>query len=89
MTLFKRAPIREWDTASQEMLAKASKRVHKLPSDELCMWSDNAASAMMRAFEDYLKHEDESSLDEIHEGVISLQAIVLELKERHALTHGD
>lgn len=82
MTLFKKAPIREWDEERQDLLRVASTRVHKMNSDDLCMWADNAASGMMRAVEDYMEHEYIESLEEMTECVIALQAVVMTLRDR-------
>jgi hypothetical protein len=87
MTLFKRAPIREWDESKRELLEAASKRVSKMNSDDLLAWSDVAASGLMKACEDYMKQEEVASLEEMTEAVITLQAVVIILTERYILTH--
>lgn len=89
MTLFKKAPIREWDSFHKEYLAKASKRVAQLNSDDLLLWSDSAASGLMRTIEDYLTHHEVASLEEMGEAVVTLQAVVMILRERFALTYED
>lgn len=68
----------------QELLKTASRRVRKLPTTELLNWADSAGSGMARGFQDYREHGDLMSLEEIGLGLITLHAVVLELKARAA-----
>jgi hypothetical protein len=76
-----------WSEVENKLLAKACQRVHKLASGELLAWSDTAASQLMLSVEDYMAHGEAVSLEEMTECVLTLQAVVKELGERHLLTH--
>lgn len=66
----------------QELLKKATRRVRRQSTHDLLEWSDVAGSAMAKAFGDYREHGDYSSLAEIGLALITLHAVVLELKAR-------
>jgi hypothetical protein len=66
----------------QELLKRASKRVRKANTSLLLDWADAAGSGMAKGFQDYREHGDFASLTEIGLGVITLHAVVLELKAR-------
>lgn len=67
-----------------ELLKAAGRRVAKSATTELLDWADVAGSAMAKGFDDYRHHGDTASLDEIAMAVVTLHAVVLELKARAA-----
>lgn len=67
-----------------ELLKTANRRVAKSATTTLLDWADTAGSQMAKAFDDYRHHGDMASLDEIGLAVITLHAVVLELKARAA-----
>jgi hypothetical protein len=77
--------IHNWEEAEADLLKIASRRVHKMRAQEMVLWADGAASGMMLALEDYMKNEESASLEELTECVITLQAVVKELTERHLM----
>jgi hypothetical protein len=87
--LFNRPEVKThyWDKQEAYLLATASRRVHSTSSEQMLAWADGAASEMMRALEDYMKHEQLGPLIELADCVITLQAVVKELYDRHLLTH--
>ena len=60
-------------------LEKIKARVAKIPTDDLMMWADNAASGMQRHLDDYRRSPDEAYL-----GEISLAALTMGRRRRHA-----
>lgn len=46
-------------------------------------WADNVGSAMAALIQDYRRHHNEDSLDELNRGVSAMQAVVETLIERH------
>jgi hypothetical protein len=71
-----------YSETDQELLHRASKRCARQSTTELLDWADSAGSGMAKGFDDYRKHGDLASLEEIGLGLITLQALVLELKVR-------
>jgi len=70
----------EYSETDQELLTRASRRCARMAITELLDWADSAGSGMAKGFDDYRKHGDLGSLEEIGLGLITLQAVVLELK---------
>jgi hypothetical protein len=64
------------------LLKQASRRVQKMSTNDLLNWADVAGSGMAKGFMDYREHGDIESLAEIGLAVITLHAVVLELKAR-------
>jgi hypothetical protein len=79
---FRRQPTLLPSEADEELLRKASKRCAKMTTTALLDWADAAGSGMAKGFMDYRQHGDLASLEEIGLGMISLQAVVLELTVR-------
>lgn len=75
-------PGRDLSGTDRELLARASRRCARQSTTELLDWADAAGSGMAKGFDDYRKHGDLTSLEEIGLGLITLQALVLELKAR-------
>lgn len=69
-------------SSDQELAQQASKRVARLTTTALLDWADAAGSGMAKGFDDYRKHGDLASVEEIALGMITLQAVVYELKLR-------
>jgi hypothetical protein len=77
-------PVPGYSEADTELLKTASRRVRKQATAALIDWADVAGSQMAKGFDDYRKHRDVASLEDIALGVITLHAVVLELKARAA-----
>jgi hypothetical protein len=75
-------PTPGYSAVDQNLLKQASRRVRKLSTHDLLEWSDVAGSGMAKGFMDYREHGDYTSLAEIGLAVITLHAVVLELKAR-------
>jgi hypothetical protein len=73
-----------YSEADQELLRTAHRRVAKRATTELLDWADVAGSGMARGFQDYREQGTLASLEEIGLGLITLHAVVLELKARAA-----
>lgn len=71
-----------FSATDQELLKKATRRVRKQSTHDLLEWADVAGSGMAKGFSDYREHGDYASLAEIGLGLITLHAVVLELKAR-------
>jgi hypothetical protein len=74
--------VRITSDTDAKLLADASKRVSKLSTTDLLDWADAAGSGMAKGFMDFRKHGDYASLEDIGLGMITLQAVVYELKAR-------
>jgi hypothetical protein len=72
----------------ERLLREACKRVVKLSTTSLLDWADAAGSGMAKGFMDYRKHGDYASLEDIALGMISLRAVVYELKARKDAEEG-
>jgi chlorite dismutase len=86
MKLFK-TPDRTWDDEERALLTKAANRVAKCSAEQMLQWADASASEIMKAVEDFMSTENTKALDELTYAVITLQAVVKELRVRHLLTH--
>lgn len=73
-----------YSATDEELMRQATNRVRKLSTTQILEWADAAGSGMAKGFQDYREHGDISSLEDIGLGVISLQAVVMELKARAA-----
>ena len=71
-----------YSAVDQNLLKQATRRVRKMSTNDLLNWADVAGSGMAKGFMDYREHGDYTSLAEIGLGVITLHAVVLELKAR-------
>lgn len=63
-------------------LEKIKARVAKIPTDDLMMWADNAASGMQRHLDDYRRSPDEAYLGEISLAALTMGVVVDTLAER-------
>ena len=72
----------EFSETDLELMARAEKRVAKMTTTALLDWADAAGSGMAKGFMDYRQHGDLASLEDIALGMITLQAVVLQLKAR-------
>jgi hypothetical protein len=63
-------------------LARARRRVTKMSSHELLNWADAAGTGMARAFGDFRRAGEVTSLDEVHGALLALAAVTDELKLR-------
>lgn len=61
---------------------KLKKKVRKLDSDLLLGYADAIGTGMAVAFSDYRKDEREESLLELGEALMTLSAVVAELRDR-------
>jgi hypothetical protein len=71
-----------YSATDEELLRTATRRVRKMTDHALINWADVIGSGMAKGFQDYREHGDFASLAEIGLGVITLHAVVLELKAR-------
>ena len=71
-----------YSAMDEELLKRASRRVRKLTTAMLLDYADAAGSGMAKGFQDYREQGDYASLAEIGLGLITLHAVVLELKAR-------
>ena len=76
------APTPGYSQVDVSLLKQASRRVRKMSTNDLLNWADVAWSGTAKGFMDYREHGDDASLAEIGLGVITLHAVVLELKAR-------
>lgn len=72
----------EFSETDLELMARAERRVRKMTTHALLDWADAAGSGMAKGFADYRAHGDLASLEDIALGVITLNAVVLQLKAR-------
>lgn len=72
--------VPEWDA---ELFAVMIKRLARMQNHELLDWADACGSGMSRAFTDYRRSGDESSLQELRESLQALWGLVHELDVRH------
>lgn len=70
-----------------ELLGQACKRVAKLSTNALLDWADAAGTGMAKGFMDYRAHGEPDSLADISVGVLSMMAVIFELKARHFAEH--
>jgi len=70
---------KEWDKPFSE---KVSKRVSRIPTGELEMWTDQAIYELGRCLSGYQKSRDKFYLDEARNGAEALHAVVEELYKR-------
>ena len=68
-----------WDKPFSE---KISKRVSRIPTGELEMWTDQAIYELGRCLSGYQKSRDKFYLDEARNGAEALHAVVEELYKR-------
>lgn len=66
----------------EELRARAAARVRKLSTSSLLDWADAAGSGMSKGFDDFRRHGDYEAIAEIALGLITLEAVVYELKAR-------
>jgi hypothetical protein len=77
MKLFKKSTT--WTKPFSE---KVAKRVSKIPTAELEMWTDQAIYEVGRCLSGYQKSRDEAYLTEARQGAEALHAVVEELYKR-------
>jgi len=70
---------KEWDKPFSE---KVAKRVSRIPTGELEMWTDQAIYELGRCLSGYQKSRDKFYLDEARNGAEALHAVVEELYKR-------
>jgi hypothetical protein len=70
---------KNWDKPFSE---KVAKRVSKIPSGELLIWSDQILYELSRCLSVYEKNRDQVYLDEALTGAEAIQAVVDELHKR-------
>jgi hypothetical protein len=70
---------KQWDKPFSE---KVSKRVSKIPTGELELWTDQAIYELGRCLSGYHKSRDKFYLDEARSGAEALHAVVEELYKR-------
>ena len=68
-----------WDKPFSE---KVAKRVSKIPSGELLIWSDQILYELSRCLSVYEKNRDQVYLDEALTGAEAIHAVVYELHKR-------
>lgn len=61
---------------------KIRRRVSKIPSADLLLWADNAASGMQRHLDDFRRTPIEDHLGEIKLAALTMDAVVDELATR-------
>lgn len=61
---------------------KAKKRVSRLPTADLLSWADVAGAGVARALSDYQRAGDPDSLEDAHEGLLSMLGVVEAMRER-------
>lgn len=77
-------PTHYLNQTQETSLVKASRRVAKMQDSELLEMADAVGSGLAKGLDDYRRLDEQASLDEVLEGLIALQALVLELKLRDA-----
>ena len=70
---------KNWDKPFSE---KVSKRVSRIPTGELEMWTDQAIYELGRCLSGYQKSRDNFYLEEARNGAEALHAVVEELYKR-------
>lgn len=70
---------KDWDKPFSE---KVAKRVSRIPTGELEMWTDQAIYELGRCLANYQKSRDKFYLDEARTGAEALHAVVEELHKR-------
>jgi hypothetical protein len=78
MSFFKKNKS-NWDKPFSERVAK---RVAKIPTGELELWTDQAIYELGRCLSGYQKSRDKFYLDEAQSGAEALHAVVEELHKR-------
>jgi hypothetical protein len=63
---------------------KLTKRVEKIGTSELIVWSENALFAIGKNLTTWARNKDASLLEEAHIGAQALLAITTELKKRES-----
>ena len=77
--------FRKWSDLREldPIVEKARKRLARLSTHEILNWADSAGSGMAKAFDDFRKHGEKETLEEIERALKSMSAVVEELKARH------
>ena len=65
-----------------QLPTKLTKRVEKIGTSELIVWSENALFAIGKSLTNWGRNRDEALLEEAHLGAQALLAITTELKKR-------
>ena len=65
-----------------QLPTKLTKRVEKIGTSELVVWSENALFAIGKNLTNWARNHDEALLEEAHIGAQALLAITTELKKR-------
>ena len=76
---FLKKSSKTWDKPFSE---KVSKRVSRIPTGELELWTDQAIYELGRCLSGYQKSRDKFYLDEARSGAEALHAVVEELHKR-------
>lgn len=79
MSFFKKKSDTNWNKPFSE---KVAKRVAKIPTGELEMWTDQAIYELGRCLSGYQKTRDMFYLNEAQSGAEALHAVVEELHKR-------
>lgn len=67
-----------------QLPTKLTKRVEKIGTSELIVWSENALFAIGKNLTHWSRSRDEALLEEAHIGAQALLAITTELKKRES-----
>jgi hypothetical protein len=79
MMSFLKKSKKEWDKPFSE---KVEKRVSRIPTGELELWTDQAIYELGRCLSGYQKSRDKFYLEEARNGAEALHAVVEELYKR-------
>jgi len=60
-------------------LERASKRCSRLSTSQLLNWAEQALNGMGKGFDDFRDHGEQSSVEDIRLGLLSMLAVVTEL----------
>ena len=74
-----------WSPEDAQIVSDARRRLSRLDTLRLLDWADTCGSGMSKGFDDYRKFGDLASIEEIAEGLLTLWAVTLELRDRAVL----
>lgn len=89
MRLTPKPKFKSLSDTDEKLLAESRKRAAKLRTDVLIDHADGILSGMQRGLDDYRQYQELASIAEIALGLITLEAVVLELKVRSEARAGE
>lgn len=70
---------KSWDKPFSEKIAR---RISRIPTNDLLTWSDQALTGVARSLSEYMRTQEDATLEELVTGAEALYALTYEINKR-------